>query len=46
MQKTVKVDLRAGQAPSDLAMQLDNDIKKWYLEENLNLIGGFQDDKS
>ena len=38
--KTIKVE---GKKHQDIKMQLDRDLKQWYLKENLNLIGGFQD---
>lgn len=42
MSKTIKVE---GKKHQDVKMQLDRDLKQWYLKENLNLIGGFQDNQ-
>ena len=36
--KTIKI---AGKKHNDVRLQLDSDLKEWYLKENLNLIGGF-----
>ena len=31
--------------PEEVQSQLDSDLKTWYTDERLNLIGGFQDEK-